>query len=89
MPDHLHWILTLRNNTSLATTVGIVKAHSARQINDALGRSGPVWQRGYFDHAIRNEEDLVDISRYIVTNPLRAGLVDGIGDYSLWDSVWI
>lgn len=47
------------------------------------------WQRGFFDRAIRREDDLVSIARYIVANPLRAGLVERIGDYAHWDSVWM
>jgi hypothetical protein len=29
------------------------------------------------------------IARYIVGNPLQAGLVDRIGDYPHWDAVWL
>jgi len=28
-------------------------------------------------------------ARYIVANPLRAGLVERLGDYPLWDAVWL
>ncbi|MCF6281296.1 MAG: hypothetical protein L3J28_03650 [Candidatus Polarisedimenticolaceae bacterium] len=41
------------------------------------------------DRAIRKEEDLVAIARYIVANPLRAGLVKSIKDYPHWDCVWL
>jgi hypothetical protein len=51
-------------------------------------RPGPVWQPGYHDHALRREEDLVTVSRYLVANPLRAGLVAYIGNYPLWDAIW-
>ena len=39
--------------------------------------------------AVRREEDLKMIARYIVTNPIRAGLVQKVGDYPLWDATWI
>jgi hypothetical protein len=29
------------------------------------------------------------MARYIIANPLRAGLVDRIGDYPLWDAMWL
>ncbi|MGH8412134.1 MAG: REP-associated tyrosine transposase, partial [Pseudomonas sp.] len=38
---------------------------------------------------IRRDEDLPAVARYIVANPLRAGLVEKIGDYPLWDAVWL
>jgi hypothetical protein len=31
----------------------------------------------------------VAVARYIVANPLRAGLCRHLGDYPLWDSVWL
>lgn len=32
---------------------------------------------------------MIDIARYIITNPVRAGLVRRVGDYPLWDVVWL
>jgi REP element-mobilizing transposase RayT len=52
-----------------------------------LGR--PVWQNGFHDHALRQEEDLAEVARYIVANPLRAGLVERLGDYPHWHAIWL
>ena len=43
----------------------------------------------HYDHVLRNDEDVRATARYIVADPLRAGLVDSIGDYPLWDAVWL
>ncbi|HEY5790317.1 MAG TPA: transposase [Gammaproteobacteria bacterium] len=83
MPDHLHWLMLLGADTGLAQAVGRLKSYSAHRI----GRR--VWQKGFHDHAIRDEDDLLEIARYIVANPLRAGLVDEIGQYPHWDAVWL
>ena len=48
-----------------------------------------LWQRGYYDRAIRSDEDLPSIARYIVGNPIRAGLVTSVGQYPHWDASWI
>jgi putative transposase len=88
MPDHFHWLLRLSGRHSLSHTVNNVKSFSARQINLQRRRSGPIWQRGFHDHGIRREEDLAATARYIVANPLRAGLVDSLGDYPHWDAIW-
>ena len=88
MPDHLHWLVELRGH-SLAALMRRIKGRSARTINAQLGRQGPVWQAGYHDRALRQEEDLQDVARYVVANPLRAGLVRRIGDYPLWDAIWL
>ena len=89
MPDHVHWLMDLNETCSLSTTVSNVKSIAARNINVALSRTGPIWQPGFFDRAMRREEDLTSIARYIVANPLRAKLVKRIGDYPLWDAVWL
>ncbi|WP_232056811.1 REP-associated tyrosine transposase [Methylomonas rhizoryzae] len=82
MPDHLHWLLTLGQSKSLSQLVQAVKAASAKQIGN------PVWQAGFHDHAVRQEEELKNLARYIIANPLRAGLVERIGDYPHWDAIW-
>lgn len=82
MPDHLHWLMVLHDDT-LPNVVRLLKGRSAKSIGK------PVWQSNYYDHAVRQEEDLQKMARYIVANPLRAGLVSQIGDYSLWDAVWL
>lgn len=89
MPDHLHWLFQLQERLTLAQAIKQLKARSAIRINGLLGRQGPVWQRDYYDHAIRRDEDLRAVARYIIANPLRAGLVQHIGDYPLWDANWL
>ncbi len=89
MPDHLHWLLQLDDDAGLERVVRNVKSWSARRINTQSHRQGQVWQRGFHDHALRREEDVQAIARYVVANPLRAGLVKRIGDYPLWDAVWL
>jgi REP element-mobilizing transposase RayT len=83
MPDHLHWLLHLGTGVSLSHVVGSVKSVTAHRI----GRR--VWQDGFHDHALRPEEDLAEVARYIVANPLRAGLVERVGEYPHWDAVWL
>ena len=42
-----------------------------------------------YDRAARKHDDIRRIARYIVANPLRAGLVQNIGDYPHWDCIWM
>jgi REP element-mobilizing transposase RayT len=88
MPDHFHWLVQL-NNTPLSRVIGAIKARCTRSVNSRTGTSGPLWQSGFHDRAIRDNEDLLPFARYIIANPLRAGLVDRIGDYPLWDAIWL
>ena len=89
MPDHVHWLLQLRPHGELAKAVRGVKYASTRRINRYLGRSGSIWQDGYHDHALRREENIREAARYIVANPLRAGLVKSVSQYPHWDAKWL
>lgn len=88
MPDHLHWLFTLQDG-DLGNLVQRVKSDSAIGINRARRGRGAVWQRGYHDHALRSDETLLATARYIIANPLRAGIVRHIGDYLHWDCIFL
>jgi putative transposase len=89
MPDHVHWLFILRDFANLSTVMKKFKSRSAIAVNRRLDRYSAVWQRGYYDHAIRVDEELRTVGRYIVANPLRAHLVNKLVDYPHWDAVWL
>jgi len=89
MPDHLHWLLVLGETMSLSQLMRTFKGRAARQVNQALQRTGRVWETAFYDHALRRDEEVKAVARYIIANPIRAGLVTRIGDYPLWDAVWV
>lgn len=88
MPDHFHGLLQL-TSSELGITVGHLKGVSAREVNIVRNKNQPVWQRAYYDHALREEENRIEIARYIAANPLRRKLVSRIGDYPYWNSVYL
>ncbi len=77
MPDHLHWLLIPRKE-ALDALVRRVKSRSAAMITRKMNITGALWQKGYHDHTLRKDEDVRAVARYIVANPLRAGLVERI-----------
>jgi putative transposase len=83
MPDHVHWLFQLIGERSLSAVVRGVKTFSARNI----GR--PIWQKSFYDRGIRKEDDLKGVARYIIANPVRAGLVDSVAQYPHWDAIWL
>lgn len=89
MPDHAHWLVQLGDKEPLQLVVGRMKARSARAVNRLRGEKRPVWASAYDDHAIRSDENLREVARDIVANPLRAGLVKSVSDYPFWDAVWL
>ena len=82
MPDHIHWLFELKFG-SISQSVQRVKAQFSRQSGSRI------WAAGFYDHAMRADDDVRATARYIVANPLRAGLVDNIGDYPHWDAIWL
>ena len=88
MPDHIHLLLQI-GQKPLHGMVNQLKSYSARLLNQEIGRSGRFWDHGFHDHALRKEESMVDVARYIVANPIRAGLVRRYGDYPYWNAVWV
>ncbi|MCE0463709.1 REP-associated tyrosine transposase [Pseudomonas uvaldensis] len=88
MPDHFHWLIELQG-IELSKLLARTESRTTVACNRLMQRQGPLWQKGFHDRAIRKEEDLQTVARYIVANPLRAGLVKRIGDYPLWDAVWV
>ncbi len=89
MPEHLHWLFVLGDRLMLSEVVRRLKGGSSVRLGSAMGRRGPLWQRAFYDHAVRKDEDVRKIARYIIANPLRRGLVKRVGDYPLWDAAWL
>ncbi|MGZ8153589.1 MAG: transposase [Methylovulum sp.] len=79
----------MQENQSLSQIVRLLKGRSAHIINHHLQRQGSIWDRAFHDHALRKDEEIKNIARYIVANPLRAKLVEKLDDYPLWDAVWL
>jgi REP element-mobilizing transposase RayT len=74
MPNHVHALFRILANYSLADVVRSWKSYSARKANLLLGRTGQFWQREYYDHLVRSEEEFHRIVGYIAENPAKAGL---------------
>jgi putative transposase len=86
MPNHVHLLLQdlikemahhhgKSAKYSVTETLRLLKGNTARFCNQALCRSGQFWHAESYDHVVRTEEELERIIRYILNNPVRAGLV--------------
>jgi hypothetical protein len=78
MPNHLHAILWLGSDNPsqkpLSQIVAAFKAMSTSRLRKALGNNIKLWQRGFFEHIIRDDHDLFRIREYIDGNPTRWAL---------------
>lgn len=89
MPDHWHGLVELGAHDYVPSLVQRVKTNTARRARQAMPSIERVWATAYHDRALRAEESLVDAARYVVMNPVRAGLVRRVGDYPFWNAVWV
>jgi REP element-mobilizing transposase RayT len=87
MPDHVHLLAEL-GAVSLARCMQVLKSRTSRELRAVQAHSGTLWQAGYYDHCLRNDEDLLGQARYILENPVRAGIVDRSEEYPFSWSVW-
>lgn len=76
MPNHVHIVFRLLPGQGLATMMHSLKSYTANRANKILGRCGSFWQREYYDHLVRNGDELQRAMRYVAENPLKAGLRD-------------
>ncbi len=81
MPNHVHVVLRPVSPNRLADILHSWKSFTAKRADDVLGLVGKFWQREYYDHLVRSEEDLDRVVCYVVSNPGKAGL-EG------WKWVW-
>ncbi len=79
MPDHLHLLLEGSDGTDLAAFMKAFKQRTSFEHKQRTGQA--LWQKSFFDHIIRNEQDQQEILAYIRENPVRAGLVEHFDEY--------
>jgi REP element-mobilizing transposase RayT len=90
MPNHVHLLIDTHGffqtstsnqagatrNYPLADVLRLLKGRTSRYCNLALGRSGAFWHQESYDHVVRDAHELENIIRYILNNPVKAGLVE-------------
>lgn len=81
MPDHLHIAVSPKDSKNLSTIIKEFKTYTTQIGWKYVGIKGKLWQKGYYDHIARRQEDLVSICRYILANPVRKGLVEDAEDW--------
>jgi putative transposase len=95
LPNHLHCLLSLPpGDSQYAGRISHMKAVFAKSIerNESRcpsrikrGERG-IWQRRFWEHAIRGEDDFLAHANYIHENPVKHGLVDKATDWQ-WSSI--
>ena len=79
MPDHLHILTSGNERINLIKFVKQFKQITGYNFKKATGRR--LWQKSFYDHVVRKDENLNSIVEYIFNNPVRKGLVEDYDDY--------
>ncbi|HEX7517239.1 MAG TPA: transposase [Chthoniobacterales bacterium] len=80
MPDHLHALLSFPRDEAMSRIIGEWKHFQAHE-------HGIIWQEGYFDHRLRDDERGEQLSakiNYIRQNPVAAGLCADAAEWPWW-----
>ncbi len=87
LPNHVHSMIETFDDYGLGDVLHSWKSYTSNKVNQALGRSGTLWQKEYHDRFIRDDDHYAKAFRYIEENPVKAGLVARAKDWR-WGSAW-
>ena len=82
MPEHVHLLFTPAPGIALERAIQLIKGGYSYRFGIAFGAK-EIWQRGFTDHRIRDDEDFAEHREYIHQNPVRRGLVVLAEEYRL------
>lgn len=80
MPDHLHWLVQPEGRGELDAGLDALRRATA---------GTDLWAPEFHVEAVPETDDIRQVSRDIVANPLRWGLAESLADYPHWDAIWI
>ena len=75
MPDHVHIILSLEDGQDLSRVMRSFGSFTARKINNLQGRKGQYWNHGFYDHRVKDRDELARQLNYVSMNPVKEGYV--------------
>ena len=86
--DHFHWLIRPQGDADFSRIMQSVKLRFARRYKRHHGLTGSptLWQRRFWDHLIRDEDDMQRHLDYIHYNPVKHGYVANPADYA-WSSL--
>jgi REP element-mobilizing transposase RayT len=85
MADHMHLLVDgLHDGAELLPFMKLAKQRAGYLFKQKYGRT--LWQKGYYEHILRDEERTEDVVFYIIANPVRKHLVERPLDYPYWGS---
>ena len=86
MPDHLHLLIEGKEeNADFRGFISMLKQKTNFYFKKIEGN--PLWQKDYYEHILRENEDTIQVIKYILNNPVRKRIVAEYGDYPFLGSL--
>ncbi|MCK5707127.1 MAG: transposase [Candidatus Aureabacteria bacterium] len=81
MPTHFHFVLKQIKNNGISNIIANTLNSYTRYFNNKYKRKGPLWQSRFKNILVKNEEQLLHLTRYLHLNPVTSYLVDKPEDW--------
>ncbi len=85
MPDHVH-LLVEGTSEDADLRSFVTRAKQKSGFDFAAHHKRRLWQKGYYERIVRDDEPTTEVIRYIIANPVRAGFVIEPSEYPFWGS---
>jgi len=80
MPDHVHLLVEgLDSDSDMRRFVSVFKQKTGYWYRRT--HNGRLWSSNYYEHVLRGDEATIAVTKYIIQNPLRRGMVEDCGTY--------
>jgi len=81
MPNHVHLLITLNADMAIEKAMQLIKGRFSFRLKKEFGYLGEVWQRGFSEVRINDDQHFLRCQTYIAENPVKAGYVDSAQKY--------
>lgn len=86
MPDHVHLLVTPKDG-KISKVLNLLKGRTGRYLHKLLPDLDRIWAKRYYDRRLREADEIVEHSEYIIQNPVKAGLCENPEDWQ-WSSAF-
>jgi putative transposase len=81
MPDHVHLLVEVDGDMTIEKAMQFIKGRFSHRLTQEFGHKGEVWQRGFAEEQVLNQQVFESHRRYIAENPVKAGLSASAEEY--------
>ena len=81
MPDHVHLLIEVGSDMTIEKAMQLIKGRFSHRLSHEFGYKGEVWQRGFTEVQVLNQQSFEAHRAYIADNPIKAGLAVSTEDY--------